>query len=538
MSEAWKQWEGQVVDGRFPLRQYLGGSDHSAVFLTEHGEPDRAKAAIKLIPADPASAEIQLSRWKHAAQLFHPHLLRLFEMGHCELDHVALLYLVMEYAAENLSQILPQRPLTPEETRDVFVPVLDALACVHRQGFVLGHLKPSNVMAVGDKIRLSTDGLLRMSETLRILKPGAYDPPESSSGKLSPASDAWSLGMTLVETLTQRVPVWERIGHGDPILPKSLPSPYFDIARGCLRRDPSQRCTIADISARVRPATIASPAPAAAAPAPQSYAVHPRLATKPPKKTAPRRSVSLPNFTLPKFSLPKLSLPNFSLPNFTLPKFVVPNFALPLLAAVLVIAGIITVPKLLSRRPEPQKPSSLVSENSTPPSQVQPKHGKAPASRQLAPSMPRSTQQSAQKPLKTASEKQPVKEEDVAVAPEPPPLIPQGEEQPKASAAEVVPGEVLNEILPDVSQKARDTIRGRVRVSVKVHVDPSGDLAGAELASPGPSKYFADLALQATRRWEFAPAKVAGSSVSTDWMVRFEFSPLDTKVFPVQTSPR
>jgi TonB family protein len=152
--------------------------------------------------------------------------------------------------------------------------------------------------------------------------------------------------------------------------------------------------------------------------------------------------------------------------------------------------------------------------------------------------MPRSTQQSAQKPLKTASEKQPVKKEDVPAVPEPSPLIPRPEEQPKASATEVVPGEVLNEILPDVSQKARDTIRGRVRVSVKVHVDSSGDLAGAELDSPGPSKYFAGLALQAARQWEFAPAKVAGSSVSTDWIVRFEFSPFDTKVFPVQTSPR
>jgi hypothetical protein len=34
MTEAWKTWEGQVVDG-FLLRQYLGGSDHSAVYLTE-----------------------------------------------------------------------------------------------------------------------------------------------------------------------------------------------------------------------------------------------------------------------------------------------------------------------------------------------------------------------------------------------------------------------------------------------------------------------------------------------------------------------
>jgi eukaryotic-like serine/threonine-protein kinase len=505
MSEAWKQWEGQVVDGQFPLRQYLGGSDHSAVFVTEHGEREPEKAAIKLILADPANAELQISRWKHAAQLFHPHLLRLSLMGRCEMDNVALLYLVMEYADENLSQILLHRSLTPEETRDLLMPVLDALACVHRQGFVCGHLKPSNIMAVADKIKLSTDGLLRATETLRVRKPGVYDPPEAPSGRFSPASDVWSLGMTLVETLTQRVPVWERMGHGDPILPKSLPSPFFDIVRNSLRRDPQLRCTIADISARLRPTSSVPLSPVSSAPAPQKSPVPPRPVMKAPKKAVPQRPISIP------------------------------RFALPLLVAVLAVAVIITVPKLLSRRPEPQKTPSVAAENSTPQPRVQPKSEKAPASPQ---STPPSAKQFVQKSLKTASDKQPIKKEEASAIPGPSPAITPSKEQPKASAAPVVPGEVLNQVLPDVSQKARDTIRGRVRVSVKVHVDPSGDLTGAELDSPGPSKYFAGLALQAARRWEFAPAKVDGSSVSTDWIVRFVFSPLGTKVFPVQTSPR
>jgi hypothetical protein len=30
-----KQWEGRIVDGKFPLQKWLGGSEHSAVFLTE-----------------------------------------------------------------------------------------------------------------------------------------------------------------------------------------------------------------------------------------------------------------------------------------------------------------------------------------------------------------------------------------------------------------------------------------------------------------------------------------------------------------------
>ena len=49
MTGTWKRWEGQVVNGEFPLQRYLGGSDHSAVFLTQRGSE---KAAIKLIAAD------------------------------------------------------------------------------------------------------------------------------------------------------------------------------------------------------------------------------------------------------------------------------------------------------------------------------------------------------------------------------------------------------------------------------------------------------------------------------------------------------
>src|SRR5258708_33220949 len=80
MSESWKQWEGRTVDGRFPLQRYLGGSDHSAVFLTvtQPSGGDSEKAAIKLIPADAVDAKQQFSRWKAASELAHPNLFRIF----------------------------------------------------------------------------------------------------------------------------------------------------------------------------------------------------------------------------------------------------------------------------------------------------------------------------------------------------------------------------------------------------------------------------------------------------------------------------
>jgi TonB family protein len=250
MTRDWRQWQGQVVNGSFPLRQYLGGSERSAVFLTERHGREPQKAAIKLIAADPANVEIQLSRWKWAATRSHPHLLRLFEAGRCQLDNLSLLYVVMEYAEENLAQILPQRPLTPAEAREMLEPALDALAYIHGQSFVHSRLKPSNIMAVRDQLKLSSDSLLPSGEPAGSgAKSTVYDAPEIPSGKISAAADAWSLGMTLMEALTQRLPALNRIA--EPV-PETVPAPFMSIAHCCLRRDPQRRCTVADIAERLR----------------------------------------------------------------------------------------------------------------------------------------------------------------------------------------------------------------------------------------------------------------------------------------------
>jgi TonB family protein len=107
----------------------------------------------------------------------------------------------------------------------------------------------------------------------------------------------------------------------------------------------------------------------------------------------------------------------------------------------------------------------------------------------------------------------------------------------KSSSNAVSKGEVLDQVMPEVSQKARATIRGTVRSTVKVRVDASGNVTGAELSSAGPSRYFADLALQAARRWDFAPAKLDGHAVPSEWLVRFEFTPSKTKAVPTQATP-
>ena len=262
MSHTWEQLIGHVVDGNFPLLQLLGGSESAAVFLSERHDGDRiVKAAIKLIPAAPENSELQLSRWRLAAGLAHPHLIRLFEMGSCELGGMPLLYVVMEFAEENLAQVLSDRALTPAESRAMLEPLLDVLGYIHGQGFVHGHIEPANIMAIGDELKLSSEGLVRTGESAGI-RPGAhvdaYGPPESLPGfsppakGVSPAGDVWSLGITLAEVLTQRLPARDEAGQGnDPQLPAELPEPFLDIARHCLRRNLEDRWTLSQIAARL-----------------------------------------------------------------------------------------------------------------------------------------------------------------------------------------------------------------------------------------------------------------------------------------------
>lgn len=252
MTEAWKTWDGQVVDG-FSLLQYLGGSDHSAVYLTELNKAGAQKAAIKFIPAD-AAADAQMARWQVAGQLLHPNLLQLIRMGRCQMANADFLYVVMEYVEEDLSQILPQRALDAGETRQIVEATLQALGYLHGQGLAHTRIKPSNILATGDQLKISTDTLCEIgSAPLAMPRASIYAAPESASAPIAAAADVWSLGVTVVEALTQRTPVIRSQTRTELPLPETIPPPFLEIARRSVQLDPSRRANLAEISALLNP---------------------------------------------------------------------------------------------------------------------------------------------------------------------------------------------------------------------------------------------------------------------------------------------
>lgn len=601
MSEACRQWVGQVVGGEFALREYLGGSEHSAVFATEFGERQAVRAAIKFIQADPANEARQLSRWKRAAEICHPRLLRIFSMGRCRIENMDLLYLVMEYAGENLSQVLPERALRSDETREAIAPVLEALTYLHSQELIHGQLKPSNILACDDQLKLSSDTICDFGESMALsAEPSKYDPPEVSTSPADAPRDVWSLGITFVEALTQRLPAWEPAPsqsvtqRSEPAVPETLPPPFLEIARNCLRRDPRLRCSIADISARLSLAPAARSAFASVAPTPSvtvpgatpsileaeaptiprplesdpATALSPldvSLATATPlpvsKQALQKQAVAKPLLRIqnirPKKDAPRQSMYMYSR-SFAHSRYFVPTVGVAL--ALTLIVPILTRHRSLPSQDGTEAPVVGRADSAGPghsklerlgQSAAKPKgHSKGGANVAAIPapkyatgaagepaSTPRSTVENA---LEPANNKQrPSDARDTTKATEISAAAPASKSAPRVNPSVDASGrgQVLNQVLPEISSRARATIHGTVRVNVKLSVDGSGNITGADLAAPSPSKYFNDQALQAARKWDFAPAKAAGHNAASEWLLRFEITQNATHVTPTETTP-
>lgn len=98
------------------------------------------------------------------------------------------------------------------------------------------------------------------------------------------------------------------------------------------------------------------------------------------------------------------------------------------------------------------------------------------------------------------------------------------EAQSVASAApseRAAPPSPTEEVIPTPPRSALQTIRGTVRVAIRVSIDKQGTVVAATSDDPGPSRYFERLALDAARKWTFAPAR---TDEPRTLLLRFHFT--------------
>lgn len=79
----------------------------------------------------------------------------------------------------------------------------------------------------------------------------------------------------------------------------------------------------------------------------------------------------------------------------------------------------------------------------------------------------------------------------------------------------------IQEFIPEVPPRARRTIRGNVKVSVRVIVEQDGTVFAALAEQRGPSRYFERVAIDAAKKWTFPPAD---GETQRLMLVRFAFN--------------
>ncbi len=242
--ELWNDFEGKTVDGRFQLDHLIGPKGRSAYFTTK--DEGSGPAVIRLIESLNDEEEI-LARWRTVTGLRQEHLVAVLACGQTVIDGTHLVYAVMEPTDAELAEVLRERALTADETRQVALSVADGLEVLHAKGLVHEHVEAENVLAKDELIKLRSD-VVRAA-------------PEGAEGAALRAKDVRDLSLLLMQCLTRS----RRLGEA------RLPVPFEEV----IRKGESGAWGLSEIVAALRPgAAVTRPAgQAAGAPAVTGRAV-------------------------------------------------------------------------------------------------------------------------------------------------------------------------------------------------------------------------------------------------------------------------
>lgn len=245
MTRYWNELEGVSLAGRYWLKQCLSSTANDAWYLTRFDAA--CDAAVRVIRADAPFANDQLEVWRGAMSIEHPHIVRMLDAGRAEAEGTDVIYAVCEYPDDFLAGALAERPLSTAEAGEVLSACLSALGYLHANGFVHGAVAAERIMAIGDKIKLPSDSIRRAGARGAAVEAEAYDAPEvAAGGAVTPASDMWALGATVVEILTRERPApGAELGY--------LPEPFATIVKHTLRDDPTARWSVEEIEHHLHP---------------------------------------------------------------------------------------------------------------------------------------------------------------------------------------------------------------------------------------------------------------------------------------------
>ncbi len=257
-----------MTERSYDLIARLGRGGMGVVDLARDDQGN--KVALKRLTLQGSASEIARSRERLLREadvlrkLHHPNVVRLLDV----IDEGDEIVLVMPYmSGGSLAERVTQHgPAPADEVERQARRLLGALASAHRAGVIHRDIKPANVLfdergepCLADfGVALSRDQTHGLTMAGMVVGTPGFMAPEQARGEpVSPATDVFSLGATLLFAATGDGPY----GQGDPGLlmvraasgrvekvPKSLPGSLRKLLRATLDPRPDRRPTAAGLA--------------------------------------------------------------------------------------------------------------------------------------------------------------------------------------------------------------------------------------------------------------------------------------------------
>lgn len=252
---------GELLSDRYRVERYLASGGMGDVYAATD-ERTGQRVAVKFVRPFAASQNEIEARFvrevRLAQKIDHPNVCRVMALE----MHKGVRFCVMELLeGETLAErLVSGGRMTVEQALPVAVQMCDALEAAHKAGVLHRDIKPGNVFLVAQRALLIDFGLAAavqregsLTSAGVVIGTLAYVAPEQlETGKASPASDLYSLGVVLHEMLTGRKPHDAKSPfrlarqkaaemHEGLTDNKEIPPVWAEVLTRCLKAKPEQR---------------------------------------------------------------------------------------------------------------------------------------------------------------------------------------------------------------------------------------------------------------------------------------------------------
>jgi serine/threonine-protein kinase len=260
---------GDLLDHRYQIIEEIGRGGFATVYSARHLALERL-VAIKHLhltrdDQDHLLHERILREARALARIDHPHVVRVYDAHHGADAWVAM-ELLHGHTLD--AELRARGPLTLDRALALLLPCLEGLEAIHQQGIIHKDIKPANlflahpgtpherlVLLDFSVAGMDLDTAPRLTGRFELVGTLQYMSPEYIADQhLSPATDIYQIGLTLVECLTGRPAVdaadprecMMRHCHGALDLPSALrQGPLGELFAQALEPDPALRLSSA-----------------------------------------------------------------------------------------------------------------------------------------------------------------------------------------------------------------------------------------------------------------------------------------------------